>query len=54
VFVRSDTVETRLSIWPALPLLRTRRVICGVNARAVSPSAFIFCSRSEDSSCGVT
>ncbi len=53
-FVRSDTVETRLSIASSLPLLRTRIVIDGVKARAVSASERSFWSRSEDSSCGVT
>ena len=53
-FVRSETVETMVSISSALPLLRTTPPICGVKARAVSVSARSFWSRSEDSSCGVT
>jgi hypothetical protein len=53
-FVRSLTLETRLSMALSLPSLRSRSAICGVNARAVSVSARSFWSRSEDSSCGVT
>ena len=53
-FVRSETVETMLSIVLSLPLLRTTAVICGANALAVSASELSFWSRSEDSSCGVT
>ena len=53
-FVRSETVETMLSISSALALPRTALAICGVKARAVSVSARSFWSRSEDSSCGVT
>ena len=54
VLVVSPIDATSRLIWRDVPLATTSRLILGVCARAVRASERSFCSRSEDSSCGVT